>query len=82
MKNCEYLGKGISSPLMLSGRYTPRQWSCVTYDAHNVWNVLPDDIYSATYHLLLRKETESLSFHKSLPTLGILPIVSGAGLPL
>ena len=28
MKNCEYLGKGISSPLMLSGRYIPRQWSC------------------------------------------------------
>ena len=28
MKNCEYLGKGISSPLMLGGRYTPRQWSC------------------------------------------------------
>ena len=24
MKNCEYLGKGISSPLMLGGRYTPR----------------------------------------------------------
>ena len=22
MKNCEYLGKGISSPLMLGGRYT------------------------------------------------------------
>ena len=28
MKNCEYLGKAISSPLMLGGRYTPRQWSC------------------------------------------------------
>ena len=30
MKNnyCEYLGKGISSPLMLGGRYTPRQWFC------------------------------------------------------
>ena len=28
MKNCEYLGKGISSPLMLGGRCTPRQWSC------------------------------------------------------
>ena len=27
MKNCEYLGKAISSPLMLGGRYTPRQWS-------------------------------------------------------
>ena len=25
MKNCEYLGKAISSPLMLGGRYTPRQ---------------------------------------------------------
>ena len=28
MKNCEYLGKAISSSLMLGGRYTPRQWSC------------------------------------------------------
>ena len=28
MKTCEYLGKAISSPLMLGGRYTPRQWSC------------------------------------------------------
>ena len=28
MNNCEYLGKGISSPLMLGGRYTPQQWSC------------------------------------------------------
>ena len=28
MKKCEYLGKAISSPLMLGGRYTPRQWSC------------------------------------------------------
>ena len=28
MKNCEYLGKGISPPLMLGGRCTPRQWSC------------------------------------------------------
>ena len=28
MKNCEYLRKAISSPLMLGGRYTPRQWSC------------------------------------------------------
>ena len=27
MKNCEYLGKAISSALMLGGRYTPRQWS-------------------------------------------------------
>ena len=24
VKNCEYLGKGISSPLMLGGRCTPR----------------------------------------------------------
>ena len=30
MKNCEYLGKAISSPLMLGGRYTPRQWSFVS----------------------------------------------------
>ena len=29
MKNCEYLGKSISSPLMLSERYIPRQWSCL-----------------------------------------------------
>ena len=28
MKNCEYLGKSISSTLMIGGRYTPRQWSC------------------------------------------------------
>ena len=28
MKNCEYLGKAISSPLMFGGRYTPWQWSC------------------------------------------------------
>ena len=28
MKNCEYLGKASSSPLMLGRRYTPRQWSC------------------------------------------------------
>ena len=27
MKNCEYLGKAISSALMLGRRYTPRQWS-------------------------------------------------------
>ena len=32
MKNCEYLGKGISSPLMLGGRYTPRQWSCYSWN--------------------------------------------------
>ena len=25
----EYLGNGISSPLILGGRYTPRQWSCI-----------------------------------------------------
>ena len=29
MKNHEYLGKGISSPVMLGGRYIPRQWSCL-----------------------------------------------------
>ena len=23
-----HLGKGISSPVMLGGRYIPRQWSC------------------------------------------------------
>ena len=28
MKNCEYLEKGISSPVMLGGRYIPQQWSC------------------------------------------------------
>ena len=27
MNNCEYLGKAISSPLMLGRRYTPRLWS-------------------------------------------------------
>ena len=38
MKNCEYLGKAISSPLMLSGRYTPRQWSCFQkFLSHQKW---------------------------------------------
>ena len=38
MKNCEYLGKAISSPLMLSRRYTPRQWSCCQkYLSHQKW---------------------------------------------
>ena len=35
-KKCEYLGKGISSPVMLGGRYIPQQWSCykVTLNSH------------------------------------------------
>ena len=38
MKNCEYLGKAISSPLMLGGRYTPRQWSCFQkFLSHQKW---------------------------------------------
>ena len=36
MKNCEYLGKGISSPLMLCGRYTPRQWSCLFLECFGI----------------------------------------------
>ena len=36
MKNCEYLGKGISSSLMLGGRYTPRQWSCYNCESHKM----------------------------------------------
>ena len=31
LENCEYLGNGISSSLMLGWRYTPRQWSCLSY---------------------------------------------------
>ena len=38
MKNCEYLGKAISSPLMLGGRYTSRQWSCFQkFLSHQKW---------------------------------------------
>ena len=38
MKNCEYLGKAVSSPLMLGGRYTPRQWSCFQkFLSHQKW---------------------------------------------
>ena len=37
MKNCEYLGKAISSPLMLGGRYTPRQWSCQKFLSPQKW---------------------------------------------
>ena len=38
MKNCEYLRKGISSPLMLGGRYTQWQWSCYIW-IQNLKNV-------------------------------------------
>ena len=37
MKNCEYLGKAISSPLMLDRRYTPRQWSCQKFLSPQKW---------------------------------------------
>ena len=38
MKNYEYLRKAISSPLMLSGRYTPWQWSCFQkFLSHQKW---------------------------------------------
>ena len=37
MKNCEYLGKAISSPLMLGGRYTPRQWSWQKFLSPQKW---------------------------------------------
>ena len=37
MKNCEYLGKAISSALMLGGRYTPRQWSWQKFLSPQKW---------------------------------------------
>ena len=37
MKNCDYLGKAIFSPLMLGVRYTPRQWSCQTFWSPQKW---------------------------------------------
>ena len=37
MKNCEYLGKAISSSLMLGGRYTLRQWSCQKFLSPQKW---------------------------------------------
>ena len=36
----EYRGKGISSPLMLGGRYTPREWSCSSYYSLRLSNIL------------------------------------------
>ena len=36
-ENCEYLRKAISSPLMLGGRYTPRQWSCQKFLSPQKW---------------------------------------------
>ena len=37
MKNCEYLGKAISSPSMLDGRYTPWQWSWQKFLSPQKW---------------------------------------------
>ena len=34
-ENCEYLAKGISSPVMLGGRYIPRQWCCLFLDSNS-----------------------------------------------
>ena len=45
MKNCEYLAKGISSPVMLGGRYIPRQWSCYAMK----FNFLQNQLYLHVY---------------------------------
>ena len=48
-EKCEYLGNGISSPLILGGRYTLRQWSCLyrTFTCRNNYLSSFSDVWRA-----------------------------------
>ena len=77
MNKCECLGNGISSILILGGRYTPRQWSCFDffYDDHQApsiyFTVNPNTVSNGppklpiVYNILVRVATfDSWSFVK------------------
>ena len=72
MKNCEYLGKAISSPLMLGGRYTPRQWSCQKFFSPKMVAILNFQSFCKTQKCLyLENRARWRELNKIFDLLGI-----------